>query len=37
MVKNQIQQKLFESADFGEVRVFEQNGEAWFIGRDIIK
>lgn len=37
MSENQIQQKIFESTDFGEVRVFEQNGEAWFVGRDVCK
>jgi anti-repressor protein len=37
MNENQIQQKIFESTDFGEIRVFEQNGEAWFVGRDVCK
>lgn len=37
MAQNQIQQKIFESTDFGEIRVFEQNGEAWFVGRDVCK
>lgn len=27
--------KIFNSAEFGEVRIFEKNGEPWFVGRDV--
>lgn len=29
--------KLFENPEFGEVRVLEQDGEPWFVGKDIAK
>lgn len=29
--------KLFENPEFGEVRVLEQEGEPWFVGKDIAK
>ena len=27
--------KIFNSAEFGEVRIFDKNGEPWFVGRDV--
>lgn len=27
--------KIFNNAEFGEVRIFEKNGEPWFVGRDV--
>lgn len=30
---NKIQ--IFKNEQFGEVRVIEQNGEPWFVGKDI--
>jgi anti-repressor protein len=27
--------KIFENKKFGNVRVFEQNGEPWFVGKDV--
>ena len=27
--------KIFSNAEFGEVRIFERNGEPWFVGRDV--
>lgn len=27
--------KIFSSAEFGEVRIFDKNGEPWFVGRDV--
>ena len=27
--------KIFSNAEFGEVRIFEKNGEPWFVGRDV--
>lgn len=27
--------KIFNSAEFGEVRIFEKNGEPWFVGKDV--
>ena len=27
--------KLFENPEFGEVRVLEQDGEPWFVGKDV--
>ena len=32
-MQNQIQ--VFENKDFGEVRVFQIDGQAWFVGKDI--
>lgn len=29
--------KLFENPEFGQVRVLEQEGEPWFVGKDIAK
>jgi len=29
--------KLFENPEFGQVRVLEQDGEPWFVGKDIAK
>lgn len=26
--------KIFNNAEFGEVRIFDKNGEPWFAGRD---
>ncbi len=33
MSENQIQ--VFESVDFGKVRIVEMNGEPWFVGKDV--
>lgn len=33
MNKNELQ--IFDNEEFGEVRVVEQNGEPWFIGKDV--
>lgn len=27
--------KIFNNAEFGEVRIFDKNGEPWFVGRDV--
>ena len=27
--------KVFENVDFGKVRIIEQNGEPWFVGKDV--
>lgn len=27
--------KIFNNAEFGEVRIFDKNGEPWFAGRDV--
>lgn len=27
--------KIFKNPDFGQVRVIEQNGEPWFVGKDV--
>ena len=27
--------KLFENPEFGQVRVLEQEGEPWFVGKDV--
>lgn len=27
--------KIFENEDFGQIRAVEQNGEPWFVGRDV--
>jgi anti-repressor protein len=27
--------KIFSSSEFGEVRIFDKNGEPWFVGRDV--
>lgn len=27
--------KIFSNAEFGEVRIFDKNGEPWFVGRDV--
>jgi prophage antirepressor-like protein len=32
-MKNEI--KVFESVDFGKVRIIEMNGEPWFVGKDV--
>ena len=32
-MKNEI--KVFESVDFGKVRIIEKNGEPWFVGKDV--
>lgn len=32
-MENNIQ--VFENSEFGSVRVVEQNGEPWFVARDV--
>ena len=32
-IRNKIQ--IFKNEQFGEVRVIEQNGEPWFVGKDV--
>lgn len=27
--------QIFKSPDFGQVRTIQQNGEPWFIGKDV--
>ncbi|WP_337406743.1 Bro-N domain-containing protein, partial [Phascolarctobacterium succinatutens] len=27
--------QIFKSPDFGQVRIIQQNGEPWFIGKDV--
>lgn len=27
--------QIFKNEEFGEVRVIEQNGEPWFVGKDV--
>lgn len=29
--------EIFKSEEFGEIRVLEQNGEPWFVGKDVAK
>ena len=27
--------KIFKNKEFGEIRIVEQNGEPWFVGKDV--
>lgn len=27
--------KIFNSPDFGQIRTIQQNGEPWFVGKDV--
>lgn len=35
MPKNELSVQAFQNAEFGEIRVVNQNGEPWFIAKDI--
>lgn len=35
MIDRQIGMQIFENKEFGKVRVFEMDGEPWFVGKDV--